>query len=87
MLLHTVTVVPDIPVSKSTSVIGFPLGSYIGLASTSTFEDLVAGYEAPDLGGVAFAGGSILTAGERGVLEVESGVEFNTGVLLTAETL
>ncbi len=85
--MYTVTVILDVPVSKSTSVIGFPLGSYIGLASTSTFEDLIAGYEAPDLGGVAFAGGSTMTAGERGVLETESGVEVLTGVLLTAETL
>lgn len=31
----------------SMSVIGFPFGSYIGLASTSILEVLIAGYVAP----------------------------------------
>ncbi len=79
-------VISDVPASMSISVIDFPLGSYIGLASTSSFEDLIAGYEAPDLGGVAFAEGSSLTAGERGVLGTESGVEVPAGVALTMET-
>ena len=41
-----------VPASMSISVIGFPLISYIGLASTSMLEDLTAGYEAPDLWGM-----------------------------------
>ena len=75
-----------VPASMSISVIGFPLGSYIGLASTSMLEDLTAGYEAPDLWGAAFTEDSTLTAGDRGVLGTESGVEVLTGVFLTMET-
>ncbi len=76
----------DVPASMSISVIGFPLGSYIGLASTSNFEDLIAGYKEPDRGGVAFAEGSSLTAGDRAVLYTESVVKVPTGVDLTTET-
>lgn len=76
----------NIPASISISVMGFPLGSYMGLASTSSFEDLIAGYEEPDRGGVAFAEGSSLTAGDRAGLFAVSGVEVRTGVALTMET-
>lgn len=58
----------------STSVIGFPVGPWMGFASTSIEEVLTAGYEAPDLAGVgaAFPIVSILIAGERGALEFSS---------------
>lgn len=55
------------PTSTSTSVIDLPLGSCIGLASTSIFEDLIAGYDAPErCGGVGvdLTGASILGNGE-----------------------
>ena len=62
----------------SISVIGLPFGSYMGFASTSILEDLIAGYEAPDRCGATFTEGSTLTAGDRGVLGTESGVGFLT---------
>ena len=48
----------------SISVIGLPFGSYIGLASTSILEILMAGYEAPDREGVVLMDDSFFTAGE-----------------------
>ena len=41
--------VVEVPASMSISVMGLPLGSYMGFASTSILEDLIAGYEEPNL--------------------------------------
>ena len=61
----------------STSVMGFPLGSCIGFASTSIVDVLVAGYDAPErCGGVGvdLTGASILGSGEGAALRGGCGV-------------
>ena len=66
---------------------GFPLGSWIGLASTSIVEDLIAGYVAPERWGwggvgVDLTGASILGSGEGAVLRDGCGVsDFGGGPL------
>lgn len=55
--------VGTLPPSMSISVIGLPFGSYIGLASGSILEVLIAGYEAPDRNGADFATFSTLATG------------------------
>ena len=56
------------PASISTSVIGLPVGPWMGFASTSIDDVLTPGYEVPSFerDGVAFPPDSDLTAGERG---------------------
>ena len=51
------------PSSILTCVIGFPAGSYKGLASTSIFEVASPGKSAPDNCDIPFAGASFLTEG------------------------
>ena len=48
----------------SISVIGFPLGSYKGLASTSILELFTAGKDDPGFTGVSLPETSALTAGD-----------------------
>ena len=74
------------------SVMAFPMGSYMGFASTSIVEVLIAGYEEPGLPeGTSFAGASILTACESrevgdgsptGVLAVETFNSLTRGACL-----
>ena len=53
----------QLPASISKSVIGLPFGSYTGFASTSICDVRTAGYDAPERGGVALAGASVLITG------------------------
>lgn len=73
-----------VPASMSISVIGLPFGSYIGLASTSILEVLVAGYVAPEREDVGFAKASCPGAGDCRDLLASSGVAALTGDVLTA---
>lgn len=50
----------------STSVIGFPAGSKTGFAFRSRVDVATAGWSNPDLGGVPFAGVSVLIVGVCG---------------------
>lgn len=74
------------PASISTSVIGLPFGSYIGLASTSILEILIAGYVVPGRADVGLVGASCPGAGDWKGLPIGSGVAVASGDCLIALT-
>lgn len=59
-----------VPSSMLTCVMGFPAGSYTGLAFTSIFEIDNPGRSAPETGGVPFAAFSFSIAGSFAVTSV-----------------
>ena len=72
------------PASISVSVMGLPFGSYIGLASTSILEDLIAGYVAPEREDEGLARASGAGAGDWRDFFTRSGVAVLAGDFLTA---